>query len=136
MESNKIPSERHPKGSGFGPCGSGRASTAPVSSLQGGYHTALPGHSPPWLLRVLLLRVGFQRGIDLLPQRFHLRGAGQTLGICSREKRQVGKGSLQRGSLHGVHGQERTLALFNRVSRDWDKSCPTGNVPAHCRRLE
>lgn len=43
LESNKIPPQQHPKGRGFGHCGSGRASTAPVSSLQGGNGAALPG---------------------------------------------------------------------------------------------
>lgn len=43
------------------------------------------GHSPPRLLGVLLLRVGFQRGVDLFPQRLHFGGAGQALGVWTRE---------------------------------------------------
>lgn len=46
----------------------------------------------------------------------------------------MGKKSLQRGSFYCqqsdcVHGQERTHALFNHVSRDWDKLWSTGRCP-------
>lgn len=112
MESNKIPPQRHPKG--FGHCGSGRAlfftPAQPRSPLcRVGMALPCPEHSPPWLLGVLLLGVGFQRGIDLLPQGFHFRGAGQTLGIWSREKIQVGKEFLQRGGLSMVCTGRRGL---------------------------
>lgn len=42
------------------------------------------GPSPAGLLRVLLLGVGLQGGVDLLPERLHLRRVGQTLGIWRR----------------------------------------------------
>lgn len=114
------------------PAQGGPVTPPSVCSFQDGNCAACHawGHSPPRLLRVLLLCVGFQSGIDLLPQRFHFRGAGQTLGIWTRERIQVGKKSLQRRPFYHIHGWERTQALFNHALRDWDKSVCSPD--AHC----
>lgn len=41
--------------------------------------------SPAWLFWILLLGVGLQGGINLLSESLHLRGVGQTLGICREQ---------------------------------------------------
>lgn len=52
-----------------------------VQCGRGTRHGQASGASPAWLVRVLLLGVGLEGGVDLLPKGLDLRGVGQTLGI-------------------------------------------------------